>query len=201
MKTQALSKRSASGAWIALGLLDQTPQHGYALYQRICAELRGVWRIEMNRLYALLEEMAEAGLIKGRDEQVGHRPVRRTFRPTAKGQRQFEAWLVAPSANMQQMRIEFPVKLFFALRRGPQATRALIEQQLLTCRQIQSRLSAAQSNLPARSLYHALVYDFRLRQVHAAMTWLEECQIQCETASMELAADVSEKTSRSFPMK
>lgn len=195
MKTQASPKRSPSGAWIVLGLLDQTPQHGYALYQRICAELQGIWRIEMNRLYALLEEMAEAGLIKGRDEQAGQRPLRHVFHPTAKGRRQFEAWLNAPSANMQQMRIDFPVKLFFALQRGPQAARALIEQQLTACRRILSRLSADRRDLSARGPHYDLVYDFRLRQVQAAIAWLEDCRARCETAGVKN----TQKTSVGLP--
>ncbi len=180
MKAKPPVKRSPSGAWIVLGLLDQTPQHGYALYQRICADLRGIWRIEMNRLYRLLEEMVEAGLIQSREERAGNRPLRHVFHPTAQGRRQFEAWLRAPSDNMQQMRVDFPARLFFALRRGPQTTRDLIAGQQTACEQILRRLLAARQALSARGAHYELVYDFRLRQVQAALDWLADCAARCE---------------------
>lgn len=161
-----------------LGLLSQAPQHGYGLYQRICIELEGLWHIEMNRLYALLEELSQAGLIQGRDEQEAGHPVRRVFQPTAKGRRHFEAWLRAPSSTMQEMRVDFPVKLFFAMARGLEATHKLLVAQREACRAQMDRLSDQRRALASRSACHSLVYDFRARQIQAAIKWLEACQRQ-----------------------
>ncbi|RMG62819.1 MAG: PadR family transcriptional regulator [Chloroflexi bacterium] len=172
-------KRSPFAKPVVLGLLAEAPAHGYALFARIRDDLTGVWQVGMNRLYALLDAMERDGLINGRAEQAGNRPERRVFRITAKGRRRFEAWLHAPSRSMQDMRVEFPPKLYFALRRGPQDVAALVQVQRIACRDELERLIARLRNAPPDGGYHALVYDFRIRQVRAILDWLDACEARC----------------------
>ncbi len=169
-------KRSPFAEQVVLGLLDEGPGHGYALFTRICDDFAGVWQVGMNRLYALLDAMEARGLIKGRARQVGNRPVRRVFHITAKGRRQFEAWMRAPNQSMRDMRAEFPPKLYFALRRGPQEATRLLQSQRNACLSELERLSARRRSVRPGDDYHALIYDFRLRQIRAILDWLDRCE-------------------------
>ncbi len=172
-------KRSPFAEPVVLGLLAEAPAHGYALFARIRSDLAGVWQVGMNRLYALLDAMERDRLIQGHAEHAGNRPERRVFRLTAKGRRRFEAWLRAPSRSMQDMRVEFPPKLYFALRRGPQDVAELLQAQRAACRDELERLAARLRDTPPDDRYHALVYDFRIRQVRAVLDWLDAREAEC----------------------
>ena len=169
------TRRSPFGEPIVLGLLSEAPLHGYALFTRIRDELAGVWRIKMNRLYALLGEMESRGFIQSRCEQVGNRPLRHVYRLTPKGRRLFQAWMRAPSQTMRDMRLEFPPKLYFALRRGQQAAADLIARQQAACRAELERLTNQRAAAHPSS-YRWLICDFRVRQMQAALEWLEHCR-------------------------
>jgi DNA-binding PadR family transcriptional regulator len=168
-------QRSPFADLIVLGLLSEAPLHGYALFARIRDELAGVWRINMNRLYALLGEMDCRGLVQGHPERAGNRPPRNVYRPTVKGRRQFQAWMRTPSRTMRDMRIEFPPKLYFALRRSHQEAANLIALQRAACYAELERLTTQQMTAKPDS-YRWLICDFRLRQVRAILEWLEMCR-------------------------
>ncbi len=112
-----IPKRSPFAVSAVLGFLLIEPRHGYGLFTQV---QRDVWNVAMNRLYGLLGEMEQGGLIAGHVERSGARPQRRVFRCTAKGRRQFARWMAEPSARMSELRTDFPPRLFFALQRGPQ---------------------------------------------------------------------------------
>jgi DNA-binding PadR family transcriptional regulator len=165
-----------------LGLLDQQPRHGYALFLQVQRDLQDVWHVGMNRLYALLEVMERDGLIKGHAERAGLRPPRRVFHLTAKGKRLFERWLHEPSARMSDMRTDFPPKLYFALQRGLQDVAELVQTQRSACQKELERMSGRQRDISNSDAYRGLIYDFRIRQIHAILEWLDACEAQLVSA-------------------
>ena len=173
-------KRSPFAVPVVLGLLDGDPQHGYALYGRIRDELQDVWHVGMNRLYALLIVIERNGLIKGHTERVGLRPSRRVFNITAKGRRLFEHWLHSPSQSMRDMRVDFPPKLYFACRRGPQDVGELIQSQRRACQRELERMSTRLRDIGMHNdySYRKLIYDFRIGQIHAILDWLSACEAE-----------------------
>lgn len=76
------------------------------------------------------------------------------------------------------MRVEFPPKLYFALRRGPQDVAELLQAQRIACRDELERLAARLRNTQPGDDYHALVYNFRIRQVRAILDWLDACEAE-----------------------
>jgi DNA-binding PadR family transcriptional regulator len=173
-------KRSPFAVPVVLGLLDGAPQHGYALYGHVRDELRDVWQVGMNRLYALLIVIERQGLIKGHTERAGLRPSRRVFRITPKGKRIFEQWLHAPSQSMRDMRVDFPPKLYFAIRRGPQDVAELIQSQRGACQNELNRMTHRQRDaahdVALASAYRKLIYDFRVGQIQSILKWLDACE-------------------------
>jgi PadR family transcriptional regulator, regulatory protein AphA len=154
----------------------QEPQHGYALYRRIQADLKDVWTIGMNRLYSLLAELEHDGLIAGQTEKPGPRPARRMLRLLPKGKNLFNAWMDAPTTRMRDMRLEFLPKLYFARLAGPDAVVALIRVQHTACDNELARMAATQSERGSEDMYVFLVYEFRVRQIRSMMLWLDECE-------------------------
>lgn len=183
-------KRSPFAIPVVLGLLDERPQHGYALFAQVQSDLQDVWHVGMNRLYALLEEMERAGLIAGHAEQAGLRPTRRVFQIAPKGRRLFERWMREPCMRMAEMRADFPPKLYFAMRRGPQDVAELIQAQRGACQMELERMSGRQRDIGEDNAYRGLIYDFRVRQIHAILEWLDACEQQA------VAKRVAKTTSR-----
>jgi DNA-binding PadR family transcriptional regulator len=171
-------KRSPFAVPVVLGLLDERPRHGYALFAQVQSDLHDVWYVGMNRLYALLDEMERDGLIKGHVEREGARPSRRVFHITAKGKKMFERWLHEPNARMTEMRADFPPKLYFALQRGPQDVAELVQAQRGACQKELDRMSGRQRDIGSSNTYRSVIYDFRVRQIHAILEWLDACEAQ-----------------------
>ena len=172
-----------------LGLLVATaqPQHGYALFQRIQADLKDVWSIGMNRLYALLGEMERAGLIGSHTEKPGKRPTRKVYQLLPKGHQTFEAWMGTPIQHMRDMRVEFMPKLYFARLLGPGAVTALLRLQRAACKREWERMSNLQRERGFDDMYIFLVYEFRIRQIQSMLKWLDECEQAFGTPQMAIA--------------
>jgi DNA-binding PadR family transcriptional regulator len=172
----ALLKRSPDAAPIILGLLLDSPQHGYALYLRTQRDLGDVWTIGMNRLYALLDRMESESLIAGRNEKAGPHPARRVYSATPGGRRLFQDWLRAPVARLRDMRLTFLPKLYFAQRMGSAQLADLVAVQRAACRSELERMSALQRERGFDDMYLFLVYEFRIRQAQSMLAWLDQCE-------------------------
>lgn len=175
LKTQSF-KRAPFAVPLLLGLLEAQPQHGYALFKTIEADLRGVCHIGMNRLYALLDEMAQAGLTNAHADASAHGPTRNTYHLTAKGRRQLHAWLEAPCPTMREMRVDFPPKLYLARQRGPAAVARLIITQREACERELMRMSTQQRAVRGKDDYLPAIYAFRVGQIKAGIRWLDQCE-------------------------
>jgi len=79
---------------VLLGLLVDHPDHGYSLRHRISPGLPSARLINDGVLYPLLRRMEEDGLLRGRLERRAGRD-RRLFSATARGRREFLAWLTS----------------------------------------------------------------------------------------------------------
>jgi PadR family transcriptional regulator, regulatory protein AphA len=90
-----------------------------------------------------------------------------------------------PVQHGRDFRLEFLAQLFFAGREGPGAVTSLISHQRVACSawiaQLQQEISAVD---PIRRYDH-LVLQFRLSQLEAIQTWLDQYE---ETLIAESAA-------------
>lgn len=174
-------KRAPFAVPLLLGLLDASPQHGYALFKMIEADLRGICHIGMNRLYTLLDDMEAQGLIHGHMYASTSGPARKTYQITMKGQRMFQAWLAEPSLTMREMRVDFPPKLYLAHRLGPDAVIALLDKQQASCQHELERMTMQMRDTRHTSDYLPLIYDFRIGQIKAGLAWLKKCRQAMES--------------------
>lgn len=161
-----------------LGFLYQQPGHGYEIYQQLLAEdgLGLVWYIKQSQLYALLTKLEQQGYITATLEPQDARPPRKMLQLTVAGREAFLDWLRSPVPQGRKMRMEFMAKLYFARRLEPAAAVTLIDGQRDICRVWSASLQAQADVLSAEHPFEWLVYQFRLGQVEAMLTWLDVCE-------------------------
>ena len=166
-----------------LGFLREGPLHGYAIYRQISDsdKIGLVWQLKRSQLYALLARLEDEGHLTTVLEPQDARPPRKVFELTESGLHAFLDWVQSPVLHGREVRLTFLVKLYFAQREGPEVAAGLIEQQRKICHGIcerngwathRGRSHAARSSQP----YKWLVHQFRIGQIEAIMTWLNDCQ-------------------------
>jgi len=134
MNTHLLSNSPAEPASLELalvGFVEDAPRHGYEIHQLLTGtpELRRIWRMKQSRLYAMLARLEDAGLLRSDVVMQAGRPPRKLLRPTEAGVSAFQRWRTQPVAQPREMRLEFMLKLYFALRDGPETARQLVSAQ------------------------------------------------------------------------
>jgi len=153
-----------------LGFLRERPRHGYEIHQVLTEtpELRRIWRVKQGRLYAMLARLEEEGLLRATLEAPTNRPPRKMLYLTPAGERAFEAWLAEPVALPREMRLEFMLKLYFAMQAGPEAAGRLIARQRAVC----DEWLATQAAEPDSPFLRAVV-AYRRAHIAAIGKWLE----------------------------
>lgn len=69
-----------------LGLLSESPMHGYQIHQEITRREMDYWaKIKLASIYTTLTRLEEGGLIKSEKEKVGNTPERTVYSITDKG--------------------------------------------------------------------------------------------------------------------
>ncbi len=169
-----------------LGFLRQQPKHGYAIHQELSdpGGLGPVWQIKLSQLYALLGKLEDAGYLTTTTEPQENKPPRKLFHLTAAGKTAFLSWVQCPVANGRSLRLEFLVKLYFARHEGSEVAACLLAAQREQC---QSWLAVEQEIVDTETSngheYGRLVHQFRLGQIQATLTWLDECEEPSDHAS------------------
>jgi DNA-binding PadR family transcriptional regulator len=169
-----------------LGLLSLTggTAHGYDLARQFRRDrpLGEVIRLEPAMLYKHLKKLARLGWLTMTTEDQAPRPPRQICHLTASGEAELRRWLGEPVARTREIRLEFLVKLYFAMHLAPELAQRLVNEQQAVMVQLASSLGAQRAALqipvsasPGDDLFFQdLVLDLRLRQTHAAAEWLAQ---------------------------
>ncbi len=163
-----------------LGLLKLAggTAHGYELARHFRPEapLGNVLHLEPAMLYKHLKKLDRLGWLTMSMVDQSPRPPRQLCHITATGEAELRRWLAAPVARTREIRLEFLVKLHFALRLDPgQATRLVEHQREVIRRSIASleRTLEAPREASRATPFHQLVLELRLTQSQAAEDWLD----------------------------
>jgi DNA-binding PadR family transcriptional regulator len=168
-----------------LGFLLDESRHGYEIHQQLSdpAGLGLVWRVKQSHLYALLGRLEQQGFITGHQEPQDNRPPRMVFHLTASGRETFNLWVSSPVPHGRELRQEFLAKLYFAERQGANRAKRLIDRQQSACRKWRAELMDRLREAEEPGRYERLVWQFRVGQIDAMLTWLDECAEQKTTLS------------------
>jgi len=160
-----------------LGLIRARPMHAYELSQQLAngEALGRVWRLKQSHLYALLGKLEAAGYLTGTTEPQGTRPPRRVLRLTPGGEAAFAAWAASPVRHGRDFRLEFLAKLFFAEHEGAAGVADLVARQRTECDGWLAQLHAQAALLGSSQRFDRLVVEFRISQIEAIRSWLDQC--------------------------
>lgn len=107
----------------------------------------------------------------------GRRPGRRTVAITEEGRAELRRWLAEPVQHTREVRLEFLVKLYLALRLDHVTAMRLVKEQRALLAGVHESLIHDPVPTPAMvPEFGALVRDLRAMQTEAANSWLETVQ-------------------------
>jgi PadR family transcriptional regulator, regulatory protein AphA len=159
-----------------LGVLNQTPMHGYDLFKAVCA-LDGfglIWKIKQSALYALLDKLETRGLLKGNIIPGENHPSRREFRLTPAGKRALDAWVDSPVDSVRNMRQDFFARLYFARETSRQRALKLLRKQRGECLKWQENILLKLQPDSGSADYTRVVLSHRIHILKATLAWIDE---------------------------
>ena len=159
-----------------LGLLREKAAYGYEL-QRHLSGNRGLGRVcpvESGMVYASLKSLSGLDLIDGTWDNSTY-PPKAIYRATDAGEATFQRWLMAPVARMREVRLDFLMKLYFAMREDRELARRLIEGQIAATREYANEIADEKRELDAddASGFDAIVLDSKSSAARITLDWLE----------------------------
>jgi DNA-binding PadR family transcriptional regulator len=164
-----------------LGVLATTESgtgHGYDLARSFApgSPLGSVLHLESGMIYHHVKKLEKLGWLRLINDG-GRRPGRRTVAITEEGRAELRRWLAEPVQHTREIRLEFLVKLYLALRLDDATARRLISEQRALLAEVREGL--VRDTVPAPAVapeYGALVRDLRAMQTEAANSWLGSVQ-------------------------
>lgn len=157
-----------------LGFLSSEPVHGYEIYQRFngLPGLWEIWRIKQSRLYAMLGRLEARDLIQADTLIQENRPAKKVFSITPNGKTAYMEWLSKPVQTPREFRLEFLVKLFFAIQAGSELKQKILKRQVETCNLWLDEEKQALSDLDDENSFESAIHQFRIGQISAMLEWL-----------------------------
>jgi DNA-binding PadR family transcriptional regulator len=179
----------AEHALLGLLILSGGTAHGYDLARqfRRGRPLAGVIRLESAMLYKHLKKLARLGWLTMTLEDQAPRPPRQVCHITPEGEAELRRWLAEPVARTREIRLEFLVKLYFAMHLDPSLAARLTGEQrdvvLQLADSLAEQLDSIQTTEPEDeaasvedTMFRQLVLGLRLRQTEAAAEWLAQAR-------------------------
>jgi len=164
--------------YILLGLLKDNPDHGYALYEKVqnTPELSLIWQVKRSKLYYLLDKLAGEGLLSSSVLAQEDYPDRKVYQLTSQGISALQDWLTDPVLSGRHVRVAFLSKLYFALQGDQERALRLIDAQREVCLGWLSSLEEEHDQVKGDDFISRQVYQYRIGQIKATLTWLENCR-------------------------
>jgi PadR family transcriptional regulator AphA len=175
------SLRSMTPEHALLGVLATTESgtgHGYDLARSFApgSPLGSVLHLEAGMIYHHVKKLEKLGWLRVISDG-GRRPGRRTVAITDEGREELRRWLAEPVQHTREIRLEFLVKLYLALRLDEATARRLVREQRAILEDVRESLLHDPVPTPATAPeFGALVRDLRSMQTAAADAWLDNVQ-------------------------
>lgn len=166
--------------YAVLGLLADAPDYGYRLQQQFSGEtgLGLVCPVEPAALYAVLKSLSGLELIHGEWDRTQY-PPKAVYAISSEGSLKFERWLISPVGRIREVRSEFLVKLYFAMKRDIAVARELLEAQKAVCDQYAHTVE--RHGVDGGS-FEAIVRGSKLTAARITREWLTEAIDQLRVA-------------------
>ena len=156
-----------------LGLIRERPTYGYELKKQL-RQLERVAPIEPAMVYAILRSLAGFDLIDGTVDDSSQ-PPKSVYTVTEEGDAQFQRWLRRPVGRIRETRLDFLIKLYFALREDHALARQILSAQLEAMRATTAEVERERVDLGADADdFDRIVTESRLSAARITLEWLEK---------------------------
>lgn len=162
--------------YAVLGLLRERPSYGYDLKDRLARGqgLGLVSPVEPAMIYAILRSLTGLELIDGTWDDSTY-PRKAVYTVTDAGNAAFERWLRRPVGRIREVRHDFMVKLYFALREDPQLARDLLRAQIEVVRDyIEEAERAEEAHDAPPADFETIALASRTIAARTTLQWLED---------------------------
>ena len=160
-----------------LGLVCQQPGHGYQIAQELApnAGLGLILPLRLSNVYFLLGNLEQGGFIKVAHRQDDAYPPRTVFQVTAAGKRAFESWIWKPPGRLRDVRLDFPLKLYFLGQENAESIPPLLDDHIEFCKQYLSEWTALVDSAAPGS-FDRLAMQSKVAAAQGTLDWLIECR-------------------------
>lgn len=169
-----------SHRYLVLGLLAEAPMTGYEIKKRIGKTLKSVTSVSYGTLYPILHRLLDEGAVQMEEQVQAHRPVRKVYQITERGQQELAEWLQQPP-GADQIRREFLLKLYLARDLPPDTIQQFLRQRraatLAHLNELQQTQDSLNGNMP---LTQHWVNDYTIAMCQAELQWLNRLMAQIE---------------------
>jgi PadR family transcriptional regulator AphA len=163
--------------YAVLGLVRAKPAYGYELQRHLSGD-RGLGRVcpvEPAMVYAILKSLSGLELIDGVWDNSAY-PPKAVYTATEHGYSTFERWLRRPVARMREVRLDFLIKLYFALKEDPELAQELLTAQLSATRKYAAEIAREQKALDAEAdSFDSIVLESKASAARITRDWLQKC--------------------------
>lgn len=154
---------------LLLGLLEPSPNHGFALKTAYDARFSRARPLGVGQVYATLARLQRDGLAELVGIESGDGPDRRVYAVTPRGVRELSSWLLAPEPPTAYAQSVLFAKTVLALLSGRPAVEVLAAQRLVHMKRMREvRRSAKGGDLVSR-----LSADHEIAHLDADLKWIE----------------------------
>jgi DNA-binding PadR family transcriptional regulator len=132
---------------ILLGLLKESPKHGYDIKKKIREILFLFAGTDLKSIYYPLRVLEKKGLVVKRINKRGHRPQRFVYELTAKGKERFKRLLTESFLNFKRPQFSLDLSLYFLNYMQPDIARRRLRARMLVLDKLTRNLTQMLNSL------------------------------------------------------
>ncbi|MCM8801319.1 MAG: PadR family transcriptional regulator [Candidatus Omnitrophica bacterium] len=123
-----------------LGLLKESPKHGYQIKKKIKEVLSIFAGVDLKSIYYPLKVLEEKGLVIKRMVKEGGRPIRFVYELTKEGEARFDKLLSESFLNFKRPQFSLDLSLYFLPYIEPEVARRKLRARVLILRRLSKEL-------------------------------------------------------------
>ena len=150
---------------ILLGLLKESPKHGYEIKKEIKEILSLFAGVDIESIYYPLRILEKKGLVVKRMAREGRRPQRLVYALTARGEARFQDLLTSSLLNFKRPQFSLDLSLYFLRYIKPAIAKRRLRARMLILKRLIKGLKNMAGSLSKKkpaSLVHILEHDLQM---------------------------------------
>jgi len=148
-----------------LGLLKESPKHGYEIKKKIEEILSLFAGVDLKSIYYPLRVLEKKGLVTKKISKAGRRPERFVYCLTPKGEHRFEELLTESFLNFKRPQFSLDLSLYFLKYTKPETAKRRLRGRMLVLKRISRGLrqmvTSSKKKRPS-SLVYILEHDLQM---------------------------------------